>query len=152
MKVKLLVLFLSLSFSITSYASADGEIKYRKGVMNAVKGSADAMVQILTGKVADKEGALKELAEALSKSSKSSLTIGAFKVNTHGQGSEKTTATAKVWEEWDEFSEAFRRMDLAAEKILTMANDGSLTMGDMKKVLFKECGHCHRKAGYRVKK
>lgn len=155
MKFKLLISsLLIISLPIASYAgSADGAIKYRKAVMKSVKGSADAMVQILTGgvEIENKEQALKDLAAALAQSARASTTINAFKQNTHGQGSEKTTATAKVWDDWADFSDAFNRMEAAAQTIAEKADAGTLQMSEMKSVLFKECGYCHRKAGYRTK-
>ena len=156
MKFKILIsALLMMSLPIIGHAgSVDGAIKYRKAVMNSVKGSADAMVQILTGgvDVENKEQALKDIAAALAQSARATTTINAFKQNTHGQGAEKTTATAKVWEDWADFSDAFTRMEAAAMKISEQANAGTLEMSGMKSVLFKECGYCHRKAGYRTKK
>ena len=134
-------------------ASTDGAIKYRKALMSAVKGNADAMVQILTKGVEGQEAALKDIADAMAKASKSSTLIAAFEENTHNQSSkETTTATAKVWADWQDFSEAFVRMEAAAKSVADQAAAGTLTMKEMKSELFKECGYCHRKAGYRTKK
>jgi cytochrome c556 len=135
-----------------SAADADGAIKYRKSVMLAIKGNADALVQILTGGVEGKEGAVKDITAAMALAAKYSTTSGAFEKNTHGMDSkEKTTSTAKVWEEWQDFSDALKRMEVAANLVAEKGADGSLTMGDMKSELFKECGYCHRKAGFRTK-
>jgi cytochrome c556 len=154
MKNKLALILACLVF-IPISASAenvDGAIKYRKAVMTAIKGNADALVQILTDGVEGKEDAIKDITASMALAAKYSTTSGAFEMNTNGKESkEKTTSTAKVWEEWEDFTDALKRMETAANLVAEKGADGSLTIGDMKSNLFKECGYCHRKAGYRTK-
>jgi len=151
---KLAVLCLSGCIAFTGFAIADtapdDAIKYRKNLMNSVKTSVNAMIAVTKGEV-DQKDRLPELAATFAAATRSKMTIGAFKQNTDGQGGEKTTATAKVWEEWDDFAEAFTKLEAAAGEIQKLADAGELNSFDQIKPALGQCGYCHRKAGFRVK-
>lgn len=149
--------FLSAAFAMTFIAcspamSADSDpdamIKYRKGVMSAIGAKTSALVAILKGEVDMKE-ALAANAEGLAVSSNAALVIGSFKQNTDGQGNEKTTATAKIWEDWDRFEKAAKDLEVAALDISKAAAAGELTSFDQLKPALAQCGFCHKKAEYR---
>lgn len=130
--------------------AADDAIKYRKALMNSVKSSVDALIAVTKGEV-EQADRLPQLAASFAASSQAAMTIGAFEQNTHGDGREKTTATEKVWEQWQDFSEAFSKLESAANEIQALADAGELTSFDQIKPALAQCGYCHREAGYRVK-
>jgi len=109
-----------------------------------------ALVAILKDEVPHKDALLAH-ATGLANASKASVVENAFKENTHGKGSEKTTSTAKVWEEWDDYVEAIGRLEKATLEIQALAEAGNLTEFDQLKPALKECGYCHRDAGFREK-
>ena len=151
-KIKLLCLttLLVLSSHAIAESAPDDAIKYRKALMNTVKNTINALGATLKGEV-DQADQIPELAAAVAAATNSKMTIAGFKQNTDGQGDEKTTATAKVWSEWDDFSEAFEKLGKAGQEIQTLADAGELTSFDQLKPALANCGYCHRKAGYRTK-
>lgn len=153
MKLKMIIttVCLTLSCQVIYAVDADEEIKYRQNVMKSVGGHTTALVSILKGKVAHKDAILVH-ATGLANASTASVVAAAFKENTHGKGSEKTTTTAKVWEEWDKYTEAIARLEKATAEIKVLAEEGKLTDFDQLKPALKECGECHRDSGFREKK
>lgn len=140
--------FIVCSPAMSADADPDAIIKYRKNIMSAVGAQTGALVAILKGEV-DLKDALASNAEALAASSNAAVVIGAFKQNTNGQGNEKTTATAKVWEDWDRFAKAAKDLETAALDISKAAAAGELTSFDQLKPALAQCGFCHKKAEYR---
>jgi cytochrome c556 len=129
----------------------DAAIKYRKDAMASVGGHIRAMVANLKGEIDDPAG-LKAHAIALVSSTDPALLKTAFQQNTDGQGSVETTTTAKVWEDWNGFSEQIDLLNKAAVEIAALAEAGELTEFDQLKPALATCGACHRKLGYREKK
>lgn len=140
--------FAGMTFADTS---PDDAIKYRKNLMNSVKYSVDALVAVTKGEV-DQQDNLPELAAAFATAANAKLTVAGFEQNTDGQGGEETTATAKVWDEWEDFSSAFIKLGEEADKIKALADAGELNSFDQIKPALGQCGYCHRKADYRTKK
>jgi len=128
----------------------DDAIKYRKNLMNSLKTSVNAMIAVTKGEV-DQQDSLPELAAIFAAAANSKVTTGAFEQNTDGKGSEKTTATAEVWAEWDDFAGAFTKLSKAANDIQALADAGELNSFDQIKPALGQCGYCHRKAGFRTK-
>lgn len=155
MKNKLTVLCLSVCLGFGGVAFAETEpdnaIKYRKNLMKSVKFSVDALIAATKGEV-EQQDKLAELAASFATAANSKLTVGGFEQNTQGKGGEDTTATAKVWEDWDDFSAAFTKLSEEADKIKALADAGELNSFDQIKPALGQCGYCHRKAGYRTKK
>lgn len=151
---KITVLFVSAFVVFSSMAiadtSPDDAIKYRKNLMNSVKTSVNAMIAVTKGEV-DQTDLLPELAATFAAATNAKMTKGAFQQNTDGKGGEETTATANVWESWDDFAEAFDKLGTAANDIKTLADAGELNSFDQIKPALAQCGYCHRKAGFRVK-
>lgn len=141
---------LSLPFGAMADTSADDAIKYRKNLMQTLKTSVNAMIAVVKGEV-DQKDQLPGLAATFAAAANEAVNNGAFKQNTHGQGSEKTTATENVWKNWDDFSNAFTKLDAAAKDIKAAADAGTLTSFDQIKPALGQCGYCHRKADFRVK-
>jgi cytochrome c556 len=154
--MKLLSIILTTALLVLSQSaiSADAEpdeaIKYRKNVMGAVGSNMKGMVAILKGNV-DQKSSLNALADGFASAATYELTMNAFKQNTDGQGSEKTTSTAKLWEEWNDFTEALIRMEAASKTIQKLAASGELNSFEQLKPALKECGYCHRESGFRSK-
>ncbi len=128
----------------------DAAIKYRKDAMASVGGHVRAMVANLKGDVNDPEGLIVH-AKALAASANAGLLSTSFGQNTDGQGSVETTATGKIWEDWDGFTEQLGLLEKTAGEISMMAEKGELTEFDQLKPMLATCGACHRKLGYREK-
>ena len=139
-------------FGVTAVAQDLGEpdaaINYRQDAMGAVGGHVRAMVAILNGEVANTD-ALAAHAAALAASTDSSILMNAFMQNTHGLGSEETTATAEIWEDWDGFTEQLTLLEAATAEIAATAAAGNLTEFDQLRPALATCGACHRELGYR---
>ena len=152
---KLIAVCMSVAIGFGGFAiaetTADDAIKYRKNLMNSVKYSVDALIAVTKGEV-DQKDRLPELAANFAAATRSKMTNGAFQQNTDGEGGEETTATGKVWEEWDDFAEAFTKLEAAADEIQKLADAGELNSFDQIKPALGQCGYCHRKAGFRTKK
>lgn len=141
------------AFAGTSYAetSPDAAIKYRKSAMKAVGGHIGGLVGILKGDAADRKGGLAAIAAGLAAATDLSITVPAFKQNTAGLGTEKTTTTPKTWEDFARFEKALTDMNNAAKEISLAASKGELTSFDQLKPALAQCGFCHRESGFRSK-
>ena len=136
-----------------AYAETDpnNAIKYRKHVMGAVGSHTNALVTILKEEVPHTD-ALKTHSAGLVAATTPSVVIAAFTQNTHGEGSEETTATAKIWKDWARYEEAVNDLHAAAKEIQAAADSGSLTSFDQLKPALMQCGFCHLESGFRDKK
>ncbi|MEP2979825.1 MAG: cytochrome c [Lentilitoribacter sp.] len=127
----------------------DAIVKERQVVMDNVKNTVGALSKAV------KSGASTEdilaAADAFLTATASSVTVEAFKTNTHGKSTVKTTATEKVWTDWARFEQALLDMESGAKEIQVAAAAGTLTSEDQLGVALKECGFCHRSAGYRAR-
>ncbi|MEP3197282.1 MAG: cytochrome c [Lentilitoribacter sp.] len=127
----------------------DAIVKERQVVMDNVKNTVGALSKAV------KSGASTEdilaAADAFLAATASSVTVEAFKTNTHGKSTVKTTATEKVWTDWARFEQALLDMESGAKEIQVAAAAGTLTSDDQLGVALKECGFCHRSAGYRAR-
>jgi len=157
MNCKTLIAALSLSAVIGTLpvlaadeAEPDNAIKYRKQMMKAVGGHTTAMVAVLKGDVPH-QAALKSHADGLAAATNAEALIAAFKQNTDGNGSQKTTSTSKIWEDFARFEKAVQDLSAAAKEIQTAAAAGNLTSFDQLKPALDQCGFCHRKSGFRSK-
>jgi cytochrome c556 len=128
----------------------DAAIKYRKDAMASVGAHTKALVAILKGEIDHTDG-LALHANGLAAAAHTGITIRAFQQNTSGEGVEKTTSTAKIWEDWARFEKALKDLETAALAIQTSAAAGELTSFDQLKPALKECGFCHRDSGFREK-
>jgi cytochrome c556 len=140
--------FMACTPAMSQDSDPDAIIKYRKGVMSAIGAKANALAAIMKGDVKLPD-ALGPNAEALAASANASVVIGAFKQNTDGQGSERTTATAKIWQDWERFEKTANDLQAAALEVSKAAAAGELTSFDQLKPVFAQCGTCHKDAGYR---
>ena len=61
-------------------------------------------------------------------------------MNTHGQGSMKTTADAKIWSDWAKFEEGMMELEKAGQ---AMASAGANATFDEVKALGATCKGCH---------
>lgn len=150
MKILLGSTMISLLLVSQTVFAADDAIKYRKNIMSSVGGHTKALVAILKEQVPHKD-ALKLHANGLAIATNSSLIENAFKENTHGKGSEKTTSTSKIWEEWSDYTDTIKRLEKATSEIQSLAAKGELVSFEQLKPALKECGYCHRKSGFREK-
>lgn len=140
----------SIMIFSTSLASADDVdmiIENRKDVMQTIRKTAGALNDSVKGGAAQAD--LIAAATAFVDATNTEITIAAFETNTHGKGTVKTTSTEKVWTDWERFVQALTDMNNGAIEIKTLAEAGTLTSADQMGVAMKECGFCHRTAGYR---
>lgn len=154
MKFKTIIVcssLLLLSSTAMADTTADNAIKFRKNLMNSTKTSVDALIAAVKGEVDQKDN-LEALAAVFAAATNPEITKSAFLQNTHDQqDKEKTTATEKIWSDWNDFAEAFDKLGAATQEISAQAAAGTLTSFDQLKPALGQCGYCHRKAGYRVK-
>ncbi|MBY8977459.1 cytochrome c [Rhodobacteraceae bacterium NNCM2] len=141
---KILLIASTLSIALTGAqaafaADADATIKYRQGVMKIIGGSVSNIAAILKGE-AGQASELAALTQILATASDPAIVDTAFKENTDGQGVEKTTASAKIWSDWDKFTEISAKLNEAAK---TAAAAGADVSFDEMKPVFAECKACH---------
>jgi len=120
-------------------ADADAAIKYRKNAMKAIGSQMGSIVAILKGEV-DNKDALGEHASLMGAATSTAITKPAFMPNTDGEGSEKTTATGKIWSDWAKFEAGLEDL---AEAGQAMAMAGSNASFDEVKALGEACKACH---------
>lgn len=132
---------------MASANDADAIVEARKDIMQTIRKTAGALNDGVKGSVSQDE--LIAAAEAFVAATNTEITIAAFETNTHGQNTVKTTSTEKVWTDWERFSQALTDMNNGAIEIKALADAGTLTSTDQLDIAMKECGFCHRTAGYR---
>lgn len=126
---------------------ADATVQKRQAVMKDVRSTAVALTKAIKGGASNDE--LVAAANAFVAATNAEMAIAAFEPNTHGISTVKTTATEKVWTDWDRFSQALTDLEAGAKEIQAAAVAGNLNSEDQLGVAMKECGFCHRQAGYR---
>jgi cytochrome c556 len=127
-------------FAPTLPASADeeGEIKYRKSVMTAIRGHMGAIAGIIKGKTVNK-GDLKTHATAMAVLSKM-----AGNVFPEGSDFGETGSKAEVWEKPAEFKKAMVAFQSAADGLAKVAASGDMkAVGGAFGKLGKSCKGCH---------
>ena len=133
------------AFSVLAVAAADtapdNAIKYRKAVMSAVGANMNGVVMIAKGDVEHKD-AIEEHARMLAEAAK--LSPAAFRQNTDGKGKEKTTAKAKVWDDWADFEKGLKVFAEESAKLASLAESGDMDglRSQIGKV-GKTCKSCH---------
>jgi cytochrome c556 len=139
-----LILAAVLLTSSVAFAGPDDEIKYRKAVIETVFYSARATGAALQGGLDDKSGArLKYNAATLAASAANAK--DAFRVNTAGQGTEKTTVKGDmIWKNWADFAKRMDVMAAAANKVSAAVQKGNKkAAGEQLKIVFGQCKGCH---------
>jgi cytochrome c556 len=104
---------------LSAQSEPEDLIKYRQNLMRAQAGHLGAMVQIINGGVA--------LGSQLPVHARSLHTLTGFLVNVFPEDSDfgETRAKEEIWEDFDAFSEAARRVRTAAGQLATVAESGS---------------------------
>ena len=119
----------------------DSAIQYRKAVMGTVGANMKGSALIIQGKV-DFKANLAGHAHAISEAAK--LAPAAFKQNTDGEGSEKTTSNSKVWSNWSNFEAGLKKLEQEAAKLAQIAESGDMAAaGAQLGALGKTCKGCH---------
>lgn len=120
-------------------ADPDAAIKYRKDVMSIIGGSVSSIAAILKGE-AGGTADLAALTQIMALAADPAIIDAAFETNTDGQGSEKTTAKANIWSDWDKFKAISVKLN---EAVADAAKAGAnVTFVEMKPV-FAQCKACH---------
>lgn len=126
---------------------ADVFVEKRQAIMKQVRETTGALSKAVKGGASQEE--ILAAANAFLTATNAEAAIAAFETNTHGKSTIKTTATEKVWTDWDRFAQALTDLEAGAKVIQAAAAAGNLSSEDQLGVALKECGFCHRTAGYR---
>ena len=119
----------------------DSAIQYRKSIMGTVGANMKGSALIIQGKV-DFTPNLAGHAHAISEAAK--LAPAAFKQNTDGKGSEKTTAKGDVWSDWADFEAGLKKLETESAKLAKIAESGDMSAaGAQLGELGKTCKGCH---------
>lgn len=138
---------LGLSTQALAVDEPENVIKYRQAVMKAIGGHMASIAGVVKGEVSytDHVAIHANGINALSKA-----VTAVFPEGTDN-GSHKTAALPKIWEDWAGFEKAAQSLDTASANLASVAASGdkqkiAAAFGD----LGKACGGCHKP--YRVKK
>lgn len=144
------VLAVAAALGLSSQALAVDEpenvIKYRQAVMKAIGGHMASIAGVVKGEVSFTDHVA---IHANSINAMSKAVTAAFPEGTDN-GSYKTAALPKIWEDWAGFEKAAQALDTASANLASVAASGdkqqiAVAFGD----LGKACGACHKP--YRVK-
>lgn len=118
----------------------DEAVKYRHNVYESIGAHMKSIVAILKGKV-PYEDQLATHAEALATAA--TLTKTAMRYETLGN-KEETTATAKIWENWDKFESGLDKLMEESQKLADIAQTGDKrAIGQQVRNLGQVCKTCH---------
>ena len=135
-------------FALTGSAIAqEGPIKYRKGVMKAIGGHADAIAQIAYGG-ADQGAYLTAHADAFEALSK--MVSAAFKEDAMASGDVKTRAKDDIWKNWSDYQSKADDLSKAAADFAAAARSGGKDVAAKLDPVWDSCKGCHKK--YRAKR
>lgn len=127
--------------NVMAETEPDAAIEYRKALMATVGGNTKASALIVKGEVEHKDALA---AHARGIAAAASLAPAAFKQNTHGKGSEKTTSNENVWKDWDKFAAGLKTLEVEATKLADLAASGDMAAaGKQLGVVGKTCKACH---------
>jgi len=142
-----LVLSVVISTLIGSASAQEGPIKYRKGVMAAIGGHADAIAQIAYGG-ADQGAHLTAHADAFEALSK--MVAAAFEENAIAGGDVKTRAKDDIWENWSDYQSKADALSKAAADFAAAARSGGKDVATKLDPVWDSCKGCHKK--YRARR
>ncbi len=117
----------------------DAAVKFRQQLMGGIAASATGVAMAVKGDE-EMQAVLGKLTAMLAASADYDIIKAAFALNTTGETEAKTTATAKIWDEPEEFDAAIRKLADAAAAVGAMGADVS---GAELKELFGTCKGCH---------
>lgn len=137
---------LGLSTQALAVDEPENVIKYRQAVMKAIGGHMASIAGVVKGEVSYTDHVA---IHANSINSMSKAVTAVFPKGTDN-GSYKTAALPKIWEDWAGFEKAAQALDTASANLASVAASGdkqklAAAFGD----LGKACGGCHKP--YRVK-
>lgn len=145
------ILGVALALGVSAQALAVDEpenvIKYRQAVMKAIGGHMGAIAGVVKGEVSYVDNVAMH-AEGMNALSKAITDV--FPKGTDN-GSLKTRALPKIWEDWSGFEKAAQALDTASAKLVEVA-----AAGDRQQIaaafgeVGKACGGCHKP--YRAEK
>jgi cytochrome c556 len=127
-----------------AFAGPNEEIKHRKLVIGTV---GNMMVSISTALKGDLEQANQIPAMARTAATAATMTKDAFRVNTAGKGTEKTTVKGDlIWRDWADFSKRMDELQAATANLATVAARGDRkATGEAMRPVFATCKGCHDK-------
>ncbi len=146
MRATVLMVLSMVMVSVTaSEVDADAYIQYREGLMENARNHTKGIASILKGKVKAKENLIRH-ARALHE-------VSMMIPSGFPEGSDfgETSAKEKIWEDWDGFSAAAKKHQMAAAGLIKAVESGDMAaVGDVLGEVGKSCKGCHK--AYREKK
>lgn len=138
-KLSLLALCLVVSLATAQAQSDEAFLVYRQKLMQGQGASMGAISQIVKNKLPF-SGHIATHAHDINRLSK--LIADAFeKKITEG----KTDAKPEVWQDWDKFVEAAKKLESESAKLAQIATGGDMAaIGAQVKAVGKSCGGCHK--------
>ncbi len=126
--------------AVSAESEPENVIKYRQGAMSALGGHMGASAQIVRGKV-DYWSHLQFHAESIE-----AISRRVSELFPEGSDFGETGAKEVIWEEWDDFQEAARKGERAANDYLTAVKGGDkAAIGKSFRALADACKKCHKK-------
>lgn len=120
----------------------EGPIKYRRGVMKAMQGHADAIAQIAYGGV-DHGAHLTAHADAFAALSK--MVPTAFEEDAMATDDVKTRAKEQIWDEWSDFQAEADALAKATADFAAAARSGAKDVAAKLDPVWDSCKGCHKK-------
>ena len=135
----LLLICLTLSLASVQAQSDEAFIEYRQRVMGSIGANMGAVGDTLKNKLPYQDNIAKHaqgihLASTLIESAfKKEVTDGA------------TDAKLDIWQDWDKFTAAAKKLGEESEKLAQVAESGDMAaIGTQVKALASACGDCHK--------
>nr|CRH06867.1 putative Cytochrome c, class II [Candidatus Magnetococcus massalia] len=136
-----------MSHGVAQAADADATIKHRRGVMTVIGANMGAMGCYMKGQCDYNPKVLAKQAKSLQFAA--TLSLESFRQNVRG-GTVKSTASDKIWSEWDAYARGTQMMqDRAADLVTAVKTGDKKQIGMAMGGLGKTCKGCHD--NFRVK-
>ena len=136
-----LILFICLFLPFASVQAQSDEafIEYRQDIMKTFGGNMGAISDTLKNKLPYQDN-IATHAQGIQLASK--LIESAFKKEV-SEGA--TDAKPDIWQEWDKFADAAKKLQEESSKLAQVAESGDMeAIGTQVKAMGKACGNCHK--------
>jgi cytochrome c556 len=132
----------ALLLPVAAQAGPNDEIKYRKLVIGSAGNMAVSINAALKGEL-DQQRNVPAMARAMA--ANAALAREAFRVNTAGQGNERTTVKGDlIWANWADFSKRMDEFARATANASQVAQRGDAkATGEAMRAVFGTCKGCH---------
>lgn len=125
-------------------AGGDADVKYRKHILGSLGQHMGAISTIMQGQLPHQDNIL---AHAESMAAMARLGLESFRAETAG-ATEETRAKPEIWQNWDDFSAEFTKLEEETAALVTAAASGDMAaVGAQLGRVGGVCRSCH--GGYR---